>query len=101
MAHIIMALPSGQTITLGEQLTKQLEDGNAPALEGFSVIPGISNKQLENKKQEATVSLEKAEKEVKSAEGKLLKIGQREERLRELENHISGLYSKAGVTVDI
>ena len=50
MAHIVMALPSGQTITLGEQLTKQLEEGNAPALQGFDVVAAQPNRQLEEKK---------------------------------------------------
>lgn len=51
MAHIVMALPSGQTITLGEQLTKQLEEGHAPALEGFNVVPSEPSRQIEEKKQ--------------------------------------------------
>ena len=50
MAHIVMPLPNGQTITLGEQLTQQIESGNTPALEGFEVVSAPPSRQLEAKK---------------------------------------------------
>ena len=50
MAHIVMPLPDGKTITLGEQLTQSLESGTAPALEGFNIVPGQTTKALEEKK---------------------------------------------------
>ena len=50
MAHIVMPLPNGQTITLGEQLTKQLESGNTPMLEGFDVKSAPPSRQLTEKK---------------------------------------------------
>ena len=50
MAHIVMPLPNGQTITLGEQLTQQIESGNTPALEGFEVVSAPPSRQLTDKK---------------------------------------------------
>ncbi|MCZ6581613.1 MAG: hypothetical protein O6761_00355 [Thaumarchaeota archaeon] len=50
MAHIVMPLPNGQTITLGEQLTQQIESGNTPALEGFEVVAAPPSAQLTEKK---------------------------------------------------
>ena len=50
MAHIVMPLPNGQTITLGEQLTQQIESGNTPALEGFEVVSAPPSTQLTEKK---------------------------------------------------
>jgi len=38
MAHIVQPLIDGRETTLGEQLVKQIESGNAPALEGFNVV---------------------------------------------------------------
>lgn len=53
MAHIVMKLPNGQDITLGEQLVKNVESGNTPMLEGFNVIPNDAKTQrLELKKVE-------------------------------------------------
>ena len=50
MAHIVMPLPNGQTITLGEQLTKQIESGNTPMLDGFDVVSAPPSRQLTEKK---------------------------------------------------
>jgi hypothetical protein len=50
MAHIVMPLPNGQTVTLGEQLTKQIESGNTPMLDGFDVVSAPMNNALEDKK---------------------------------------------------
>lgn len=50
MAHIVMPLPNGGTITLGEQLTKQIESGNTPMLEGFTVTSAPISNALEDKK---------------------------------------------------
>ena len=50
MAHIVMPLPNGQTITLGEQLIHSIEQGKTPALEGFTVVPQDTSRQLEDKK---------------------------------------------------
>ena len=50
MAHIVMPLPNGQTITLGEQLTQQIEQGKTPALDGFEVVGAPPSRQLEQKK---------------------------------------------------
>jgi len=50
MAHIVMPLPNGQTVTLGEQLTKQIESGNTPMLQGFDVISAPVSNALEEKK---------------------------------------------------
>lgn len=50
MAHIVMPLPSGETITMGEQLTRQLESGKAPALKGFDVVAAPHERALEHKK---------------------------------------------------
>ena len=50
LAYIVMPLPNGQTITLGEQLTQQIEQGNTPALEGFDVVSAPLSRQLEEKK---------------------------------------------------
>ena len=53
MAHIVMKLPNGQDITLGEQLVKNVESGNTPMLEGFNVIPNdAKTPRLELKKVE-------------------------------------------------
>jgi len=50
MAHIVMPLPNGQTITLGEQLDETIKQGKTPALEGFTVMPMDTSRQLEEKK---------------------------------------------------
>ena len=50
MAHIVMPLPNGQTITMGEQLTQQIEQGNTPMLEGFDVVAAPTSNALEDKK---------------------------------------------------
>ncbi len=50
MAHIVMPLPNGQTVTLGEQLTKQIETGNTPMLDGFDVVSAPVSNALEDKK---------------------------------------------------
>jgi len=50
MAHIVMPLPNGQTITLGEQLTQQLQSGNTPMLQGFDVVSAPPSPQLTEKK---------------------------------------------------
>jgi len=50
MAHIVMPLPNGQTVTLGEQLTQQLESGNTPMLQGFDVVSAPDSRQLTEKK---------------------------------------------------
>lgn len=63
MAHIVMPLPNGQTITLGEQLTKQIESGNTPMLEGFDVISAPPSRQLIEKKNTFQVLETKQEKE--------------------------------------
>ncbi len=52
MAHIVMPLPSGETITMGEQLTRQLEAGKVPALKGFDVVGAPHERALEDKKKE-------------------------------------------------
>jgi len=52
MAHIVMPLPSGETITMGEQLTRQLETGKVPALKGFDVVAAPHERALEDKKRE-------------------------------------------------
>lgn len=59
MAHIVMPLPNGQTITLGEQLTNQIESGKTPMLEGFEVRSAPHSNALEEKKQ--TLTLRKVE----------------------------------------
>ena len=50
MAHIVMPLPNGQTITLGEQLVKQIDSGNTPMLQGFDVVSAPVTNALEDKK---------------------------------------------------
>lgn len=50
MAHIVMPLPNGQTSTLGEQLTQQLNSGNIPMLEGFDVVAAPVSNELTEKK---------------------------------------------------
>lgn len=50
MAHIVMPLPNGGTITLGEQMTKSLEHGTAPMLEGFNIVSAPINNALEDHK---------------------------------------------------
>lgn len=50
MAHIVMPLPNGGTVTLGEQLTKQIQSGTTPALEGFEVVSAPITNALEHKK---------------------------------------------------
>jgi len=50
MAHIVMPLPNGETITLGEQLTQQIDSGNSPALIGFDVVSAPPSRQLTEKK---------------------------------------------------
>lgn len=47
MAHIVQPLPDGRETTLGEQLNKALEKGNAPALEGFTVVASKLRPELE------------------------------------------------------
>ena len=40
MAHIVMELPSGQKVTLGEQLQATVDAGKLPySMDGFSMIP--------------------------------------------------------------
>jgi len=60
MAHIVMPLPNGETITLGEQLTQQIESGNSPALIGFDVVSAPPSRQLTEKKN-TLLKLEKIE----------------------------------------
>ena len=60
MAHIVMPLPNGQTITLGEQLTQQIQNGTTPALEGFEVVAAKPSMQLTEKKN-TLLKLEKVE----------------------------------------
>ena len=50
MAHIVMPLPNGGTVTLGEQLTKQIETGSTPMLNGFEIVPAPVDNVLEEKK---------------------------------------------------
>ena len=50
MAHIVMPLPNGQTVTLGEQLTKQIKTGKTPMLQGFDVVSAPVSNVLEEKK---------------------------------------------------
>lgn len=50
MAHIVMPLPNGRTITLGEQMVQSLESGHAPMLEGFNVVSAPVTNALEDKK---------------------------------------------------
>lgn len=50
MAHIVMPLPDGSTITLGEQMVQSLSSGNAPMLEGFNVVSAPITNALENHK---------------------------------------------------
>lgn len=50
MAHIVMPLPNGSTMTMGEQLLKSIDSGKVPALEGFSVVSAPTNRALEEKK---------------------------------------------------
>lgn len=52
MAHIVMALPNGGSITLGEQLVQNIESGSAPMLEGFNVMPTPLNRQLPSPRME-------------------------------------------------
>jgi len=54
MAHIVMPLPSGGTITLGEQLDESIKQGKTPALEGFTVMPMDTSRMLEDKKKTLT-----------------------------------------------
>lgn len=56
---------------------------------------------LSEEKIKAEVVLERVQKEVKTSEGKLLRIAHREERVNELANNVNSLYSKAGVEVDV
>src|SRR5574337_1002703 len=52
MAHIVQPLPNGQETTLGDQLVKSLETGNAPMLEGFNVVStDIKTPRLELRKE--------------------------------------------------
>ena len=39
MAHIVQPLPDGRETTMGEQLNLALENGMAPEVQGFTVIP--------------------------------------------------------------
>jgi len=55
MAHIVMPLPNGQTTTMGEQLTQQIESGSIPALEGFEVVATATNPALEEKRNVLTI----------------------------------------------
>lgn len=59
MAHIVMPLPNGQTITLGEQLNNQIASGHTPMLQGFEVMSAPHSNALEDKKQ--TLTLRKIE----------------------------------------
>jgi len=49
MPHIVMPLPNGSTITMGEQLVNSIAEGKAPMIEGFNIISAPTNA-LENKK---------------------------------------------------
>jgi len=50
MAHIVMPLPNGQTITLGEQLRQSIGSGKTPMLDGFEVKSAPISNALEDKK---------------------------------------------------
>uniref|UniRef100_A0AAT9J746 ORF14 n=1 Tax=Nitrosopumilaceae spindle-shaped virus TaxID=3065433 RepID=A0AAT9J746_9VIRU len=50
MAHIVMKLPSGESVTLGDQLVKQIESGNTPMLNDFEVVGSKEKPKLELRK---------------------------------------------------
>lgn len=69
MAHIVTMSANGE-ITLGEQLSLAMANGNAPALEGFTVMPLDTSNQLPPPKEQITRDPDKILQLLSSSESK-------------------------------